>query len=46
MFSPKGSVHQFSNPHKETVRALTIMTPDLVWQRPEPGQDGSSTLTA
>lgn len=29
MFSPKGSVHQFSNPHQETVRALVIMTPDV-----------------
>jgi len=29
MFSPKGSVHQFSNPHRETVRALVVMTPDV-----------------
>jgi hypothetical protein len=29
MFSPQGSVHQFSNPHKETARALVIMTPDV-----------------
>lgn len=29
MFSPKGSVHQFSNPHKEVARALIVMTPDL-----------------
>ncbi len=29
MFSPKGSVHQFSNPHNESTRALIVMTPDL-----------------
>lgn len=29
MFSPKGSVHQFSNPHRETARALVVMTPDI-----------------
>ena len=29
MFSPKGSVHQFSNPHKETTRVLTILNPDI-----------------
>ena len=29
MFSPKGSVHQFSNPHGETARVLSIMTPDI-----------------
>ena len=29
MFSPKGSVHQFSNPHTETARALTVLTPDI-----------------
>ena len=29
MFSPKGSVHQFSNPHSEAARTLTILTPDI-----------------
>lgn len=29
MFSPRGSVHQFSNPHGEAARALTILTPDI-----------------
>lgn len=29
MFSPKGSVHQFSNPHREAARALVIQTPDI-----------------
>lgn len=29
MFSPKGAVHQFSNPHMDPVRALVIMTPDV-----------------
>lgn len=29
MFSPKGSVHQFSNPHTETARSLTVLTPDI-----------------
>lgn len=29
MFTPKGSVHGFSNPHGEVVRALTILTPDI-----------------
>lgn len=29
MFSPKGSLHQFSNPHPETARALVIQTPDI-----------------
>ena len=29
MFSPKGSLHQFSNPHTETARALVIQTPDI-----------------
>lgn len=29
MFTPKGSVHQFSNPHNEPARALTILTPDI-----------------
>lgn len=29
MHTPRGSVHAFSNPHKETARALIVMTPDL-----------------
>ncbi len=29
MFSPRGSVHQFSNPGKEMTRALAILTPDI-----------------
>lgn len=29
MFSPKGSLHQFSNPHAQTARALVIQTPDI-----------------
>ncbi|MFZ0872042.1 MAG: cupin domain-containing protein [Rhodanobacter sp.] len=29
MFSPRGSVHQFSNPHGQTARALVIQTPDI-----------------
>ncbi len=29
MFSPRGSVHQFSNPGKEVTRALAILTPDI-----------------
>lgn len=29
MFTPRGSVHQFSNPHNETARALIILTPDI-----------------
>jgi hypothetical protein len=29
MFSPKGSVHQFDNPHTEVARALIIQTPDI-----------------
>lgn len=29
MFSPKGSLHQFSNPHTEAARALVIQTPDI-----------------
>ncbi len=28
-YSPRGSVHAFSNPHKETARALIVLTPDL-----------------
>ena len=29
MFTAKGSVHAFSNPHGETARALIILTPDI-----------------
>ena len=29
MFSPRGSVHQFSNPHGEPARALIVNTPDI-----------------
>lgn len=29
MFTPKGAVHHFSNPHGETARALVILTPDI-----------------
>lgn len=29
MFTPRGSVHQFSNPHPENARALIVMTPDV-----------------
>jgi quercetin dioxygenase-like cupin family protein len=29
MSTPRGSVHQFSNPGAETSRALVIMTPDI-----------------
>lgn len=29
MFSPRGSVHAFSNPHGETARTLTVLTPDI-----------------
>lgn len=29
MFSPRGSVHKFSNPHQQPARALIVMTPDL-----------------
>ena len=29
MFSPKGSVHGFSNPHTETARVLITNTPDI-----------------
>ncbi|MGQ0700745.1 MAG: cupin domain-containing protein [Panacagrimonas sp.] len=28
-YSPRGSVHAFSNPHKEMARALIVLTPDL-----------------
>lgn len=29
MFTPRGSVHQFSNPYNDTARALIILTPDI-----------------
>jgi quercetin dioxygenase-like cupin family protein len=29
MFSPKGSVHQFSNAHDDVARALVVLTPDI-----------------
>lgn len=29
MSTPRGSVHQFSNPHAETARALVMLTPDI-----------------
>jgi quercetin dioxygenase-like cupin family protein len=29
MSTPKGSVHQFSNPGSDTARALVVMTPDI-----------------
>jgi len=29
MFSPKGSVHQFSNPFQATARALVVQSPDI-----------------
>lgn len=29
MRTPRGSVHQFSNPHKELARALIVLTPDI-----------------
>ena len=29
MFTPRGSVHQFSNPHEATARALIVLTPDI-----------------
>jgi len=29
MFTPRGSVHQFSNPHSEKARALIVLTPDI-----------------
>lgn len=28
-FTPKGAVHGFSNPFDETVRTLTVLTPDI-----------------
>jgi quercetin dioxygenase-like cupin family protein len=29
MYTPRGSVHAFSNPHAEPARALIILTPDI-----------------
>ena len=29
MSTPRGSVHQFSNPHAESARALVMLTPDI-----------------
>lgn len=29
MFTPRGSVHQFSNPHQGLARALIVLTPDI-----------------
>lgn len=29
MYTPRGSVHAFSNPHGATARALIILTPDI-----------------
>ena len=29
MFTPRGSVHHFSNPHEEPARALIVLTPDI-----------------
>jgi len=29
MYTPRGSVHAFSNPHGETARALIVLTPDI-----------------
>ena len=29
MYTPRGSVHQFSNPHREAARALIVLTPDI-----------------
>jgi uncharacterized cupin superfamily protein len=29
MFSPKGSIHQFSNPFEQAARALVVQTPDI-----------------
>jgi quercetin dioxygenase-like cupin family protein len=29
MYTPRGSVHAFSNPHGDTARALIILTPDI-----------------
>ena len=29
MFTPRGSVHHFSNPHGAPARALIVLTPDI-----------------
>ncbi|QBR03352.1 cupin domain-containing protein [Paraburkholderia pallida] len=29
LHTPKGSVHQFSNPHDEVARALVVLSPDI-----------------
>src|SRR5262245_10817208 len=29
MYTPRGAVHAFSNPHGEVARALIVMTPDI-----------------
>ena len=29
MFTPRGSVHAFGNPHSEAARALIVLTPDI-----------------
>ncbi len=29
MFTPRGSVHGFSNPHKDNARVLIVLTPDI-----------------
>ena len=29
MYTPRGSVHAFSNPHRNAARALIILTPDI-----------------
>jgi hypothetical protein len=29
MFTPRGSVHQFSNPHNDPARALIVLAPDI-----------------
>lgn len=29
MFTPRGSVHGFSNPHSETARSSIVLTPDI-----------------
>ncbi|HYA38505.1 MAG TPA: cupin domain-containing protein [Candidatus Methylomirabilis sp.] len=29
MRTPRGSVHEFSNPHNESARALIVLTPDI-----------------
>lgn len=29
IFTPRGAVHHFSNPHNDTARALIVLTPDI-----------------